>query len=205
MDTAFLVKGLVIGFSIAAPVGPIGMLCTRRTLGDGRVAGLLSGLGAATADAIYGCIAGFGVVFVSTILLTQQVWLRLVGGVFLCYLGARTFLASPEERISATNPLGLAGIYLSTFFLTLTNPMTIISFAAIFAALGVGNTSGSYISAVTLVVGVFVGSALWWLILSSIVSLFRSKLKPGWLKWVNRLSGLVILGFGVLAILSLRL
>ncbi|MCJ7455882.1 LysE family translocator [Candidatus Bathyarchaeota archaeon] len=205
MDTAFLVKGLVIGFSIAAPVGPIGMLCIRRTLGDGRVAGLLSGLGAATADAIYGCIAGFGVVFVSTILLTQQVWLRLVGGVFLCYLGARTFLASPEERISATNPLGLAGIYLSTFFLTLTNPMTIISFAAIFAALGVGNTSGSYISAVTLVVGVFVGSALWWLILSSIVSLFRSKLKPGWLKWVNRLSGLVILGFGVLAILSLRL
>ena len=205
MDTAFLVKGLVIGFSIAAPVGPIGMLCIRRTLGDGRVAGLLSGLGAATADAIYGCIAGFGVVFVSTILLTQQVWLRLVGGVFLCYLGARTFLASPEERISATNPLGLACIYLSTFFLTLTNPMTIISFAAIFAALGVGNTSGSYISAVTLVVGVFVGSALWWLILSSIVSLFRSKLKPGWLKWVNRLSGLVILGFGVLAILSLRL
>jgi threonine/homoserine/homoserine lactone efflux protein len=205
VDTAFLVKGLVIGFSIAAPVGPIGMLCIRRTLGDGRVAGLLSGLGAATADAIYGCIAGFGVVFVSTILLTQQVWLRLVGGVFLCYLGARTFLASPEERISATNPLGLAGIYLSTFFLTLTNPMTIISFAAIFAALGVGNTSGSYISAVTLVVGVFVGSALWWLILSSIVSLFRSKLKPGWLKWVNRLSGLVILGFGVLAILSLRL
>lgn len=205
MDTAFLVKGLVIGFSIAAPVGPIGMLCIRRTLGDGRVAGLLSGLGAATADAIYGCIPGFGVVFVSTILLTQQVWLRLVGGVFLCYLGARTFLASPEERISATNPLGLAGIYLSTFFLTLTNPMTIISFAAIFAALGVGNTSGSYISAVTLVVGVFVGSALWWLILSSIVSLFRSKLKPGWLKWVNRLSGLVILGFGVLAILSLRL
>lgn len=205
MDTAFLVKGLVIGFSIAAPVGPIGMLCIRRTLGNGRVAGLLSGLGAATADAIYGCIAGFGVVFVSTILLTQQVWLRLVGGLFLCYLGARTFLASPEERISATNPLGLAGIYLSTFFLTLTNPMTIISFAAIFAALGVGNTSGSYISAVTLVVGVFVGSALWWLILSSIVSLFRSKLKPGWLKWVNRLSGLVILGFGVLAILSLRL
>lgn len=205
MDTAFLAKGLAIGFSIAAPLGPIGMLCIRRTLGDGRVAGLLSGLGAATADAIYGCIAGFGVVFVSTILLTQQVWLRLVGGLFLCYLGARTFLASPEERISATNPLGLAGIYLSTFFLTLTNPMTIISFAAIFAALGVGNTSGSYISAVTLVVGVFVGSALWWLILSSIVSLFRSKLKPGWLKWVNRLSGLVILGFGVLAILSLRL
>jgi len=205
VDTAFLVKGLIIGFSIAAPVGPIGMLCIRRTLGDGRVAGLLSGLGAATADAIYGCIAGFGVVFVSTILLTQQVWLRLVGGLFLCYLGARTFLASPEERISATNPLGLAGIYLSTFFLTLTNPMTIISFAAIFAALGVGNTSGSYISAVTLVVGVFVGSALWWLILSSIVSLFRSKLQPGWLKWVNRLSGLVILGFGVLAILSLRL
>lgn len=205
MDTAFLVKGLVIGFSIAAPVGPIGMLCIRRTLGNGRVAGLLSGLGAATADAIYGCIAGFGVVFVSTILLTQQVWLRLVGGLFLCYLGARTFLASPEERISATNPLGLAGIYLSTFFLTLTNPMTIISFAAIFAALGAGNTSASYISAVTLVVGVFVGSALWWLILSSIVSLFRSKLQPGWLKWVNRLSGLVILGFGVLAILSLRL
>jgi threonine/homoserine/homoserine lactone efflux protein len=203
METTFWLRGLIIGFSIAAPVGPIGVLCIRRTIERGRIAGLLSGFGAASADAIYGFVAGFGLVFVSTMLVTQQMWLRLAGGLFLCYLGVRTFLASPEERISASKPPDLAGIYLSTFFLTLTNPMTIISFTAVFAALGVGKAGRSYVSAGALVLGVFVGSALWWFVLSSIVSLFRSKLQPRLLNWINRLSGIVILGFGVFAILSL--
>jgi threonine/homoserine/homoserine lactone efflux protein len=202
MDITFLLRGLAIGFSIAAPVGPIGVLCIRRTLAEGRASGLVSGLGAASADAIYGCIAGFGLTFISNFLVTQQVWLRLIGGVFLCYLGSKTFLAKPAEQTVSAKGNGLASAYASTFFLTLTNPMTIISFAAIFAGLGLASTSGNYVSAVVLVCGVFIGSALWWLILSGGVGVFREKFNPHGLQWVNRISGAIIAGFGLFALLS---
>jgi threonine/homoserine/homoserine lactone efflux protein len=200
MDIGFFLRGLAIGFSIAAPVGPIGVLCIRRTLAEGRTAGLASGLGAATADAVYGCVAGFGLTLISNTLISQQMWLRLVGGVFLCYLGLRTLLAKPAEQATSTGANSHIGAYASTFFLTLSNPMTIISFAAIFA--GLGGASGDYVSAVVLVLGVFSGSALWWLTLSTGVSLFRTKFTPHGLRWVNRISGLVITGFGLLALLS---
>jgi threonine/homoserine/homoserine lactone efflux protein len=203
MDLSFLLRGLIIGFSIAAPVGPIGVLCIRRTLAEGRVHGLVSGLGAATADAIYGCVAGFGLTFVSGILISQQVWLRLIGGAFLCYLGFKTFLARPAERAASARSGGLAGTYASTFFLTITNPMTILSFAAVFAGLGLAGANGNYVSAGVLVLGVFAGSALWWLILSGGVGMFRARFNPGGLRWVNRISGVVITGFGLLALLSL--
>jgi threonine/homoserine/homoserine lactone efflux protein len=203
MDLSFLLRGLIIGFSIAAPVGPIGVLCIRRTLAEGRVHGLVSGLGAATADAIYGCVAGFGLTFVSGILISQQVWLRLIGGAFLCYLGFKTFLARPAERAVSARSGGLAGTYASTFFLTITNPMTILSFAAVFAGLGLAGANGNYVSAGVLVLGVFAGSALWWLILSGGVGMFRARFNPGGLRWVNRISGVVITGFGLLALLSL--
>ncbi len=204
MDIRFLLRGLIIGFSIAAPVGPIGVLCIRRTLAEGRASGLVSGLGAATADAIYGCIAGFGLTFISSILVSQQGWLRLVGGGFLCYLGLRTFLARPAEQAALAEGNGLVGAYASTFVLTLTNPMTILSFAAVFAGLGVASASGNYVSAGVLVLGVFIGSALWWLTLSGSVGLFRAKFDPHGLRWVNRISGVIITGFGLLALLSLR-
>jgi threonine/homoserine/homoserine lactone efflux protein len=207
LDIGFLLRGIVIGFSIAAPVGPIGVLCIRRTLAEGRLSGLVSGLGAATADAAYGCIAGFGLTFISSLLVSQQVSLRLIGGAFLCYLGVRTFLAEPsrQEQAAQAGGNGLVGAYASTFFLTLTNPMTIISFAAIFAGLGLASAGGDYVSAAVLVLGVFVGSALWWLLLSGGVGLFRARLGPHTLRWVNRISGLIIAGFGVLALLSLVL
>ena len=204
MDLSFLFRGLLIGFSIAAPVGPIGVLCIRRTLAEGRAAGLVSGLGAATADALYGCIAVFGLTLISNFLISQQVWLRLIGGGFLCYLGLRTFLAKPAERAASAQGKGLVGAYASTFFLTITNPMTILSFAAIFAGLGAGGASGNYVCAAVLVLGVFIGSALWWFILSGGVSLFRTKFNPHGLRWVNRISGLIITGFGLMALLSLR-
>lgn len=204
MDVAYLVKGLIIGFSIAAPVGPIGVLCIRRTLAEGRVCGLVSGLGAATADAIYGCIAGFGLTFLSTLLVSQQEWLRLAGGVFLCYLGIKTFLAGPAEEAASAGGFGLVRAYTSTLFLTLTNPMTILSFAAIFAGLGIGSERGDYSSAEVLVLGVFTGSALWWLLLSVGVGMVRGKFSPRGLTWVNRAAGVVIAGFGVVALLALR-
>jgi len=195
----------VIGFSIAAPVGPIGVLCIRRTLAEGWASGLASGLGAATADALYGSVAGFGLTFISSILIREQFWLRLIGGVFLCYLGVKTFRSRPAHQAAPAGGFGLAGKYGSTFFLTLTNPMTILSFAAVFAGLGVVNANGSYLSAGILVCGVFIGSALWWFILSIGVTLLRARFNPQGLLWVNRISGLIILAFGLLALLSLRM
>jgi threonine/homoserine/homoserine lactone efflux protein len=202
-DLGFLFRGLAIGLSIAAPVGPIGVLCIRRTLAEGRASGLVSGLGAATADGIYGCVAGFGLTFVSSVLIGQQAWIRLIGGAFLCYLGVRTLLARPAGQAAPARGGGLAGAYASTFFLTLTNPMTILSFAAIFAGLGLATGGGSYGSAGILVLGVFLGSALWWLILSGGVSVLRTRFGPRAMQWVNRISGLVITGFGLFALLSL--
>lgn len=203
MDTAFFIKGLIIGFSIAAPVGPIGALCIRRTLADGMASGFLSGLGAATADATYGMIAAFGLTIISSFLIGQQVWLRLIGGMFLCYLGIRTFSMRPAEKPALVNDKGLFGNYFSTFLLTLTNPMTIISFTAVFAGLGLGTNSSSYMSSLILVLGVFLGSGSWWLFLSIMVNLFRKRFSTTGLLWVNRVSGLVILIFGLIALASL--
>ena len=197
MELHFLWKGLVIGFGIAAPVGPVGVLCIRRTLAQGRLVGLLSGLGAATADAVYGAMAGFGLTVVAAFLLQQQFWLRLLGGLFLMYLGGKAFLATPAAAAPGGKNGGLLAAYTSTFLLTLTNPATILSFAAIFAGAGLASTAGNYGQAIVLVMGVFAGSALWWLLLSGGVSLFRAKLTPNRLRWVNRLAGVVIGGFGL--------
>ncbi len=214
------VRGLALGFAIAAPVGPIGVLVIRRTLAEGRLAGLVSGLGAATADGIYGFVAAFGLTFIASFLISQQDWIRLIGGLFLLYLGVKTLRApvvAPSDQAAgfdtAQTPAqpaavaflggGLLGNYVSTFALTLTNPMTILSFAAVFAGLGVGAASGDYTSAAILVLGVFLGSALWWLALSGAVSLLRGRISPRGLRWVNRVSGVIILGFALAALASL--
>ena len=209
MNVDLLLRGLVIGFSIAAPVGPIGVLCIRRTLAGGRLAGLLSGLGAATADAVYGCIAGFGLSFIASFLVEQQHWLRLLGGLFLCYLGLKNLLMGAnttqwdQQSVTSVVNNGLAAAYLSTFFLTLTNPITIISFAGVFAGMGLASAAGDYVSAGALVLGVFIGSAAWWLLLSGGASLLRNRFSPAGMSWVNRISGLVIIVFGISALLSL--
>lgn len=203
MDLRFLLRGMIFGLSVAAPVGPMGVLCIRRTLADGRIAGLVTGLGTATADACYGAVAAFGLTFISAFLVNQQFWLRLIGGAFLCYLGATTFLSKPAERPAAVRAGGLRSAYFTTFALTLTNPLTILTFAAIFAGIGAGEINGAYGSAALLVLGVFLGSALWWLILSGGTGLVRAKLTPARLVWVNRISGVVIATFGALALVSI--
>lgn len=204
MGISFFLKGLIIGFSIAAPVGPIGVLCIRRTLAQGRVSGLVSGLGAATADAIYGCIAGLGLTFISNLLIHNQLWLRLMGGAFLSYLGLKTFLSLPAKQADEAKESNLIGNYTSTFFLTLTNPITILSFTAIFAGLGVASHPGNYGSAWVLILGVFIGSTLWWLLLSGGISLFQTKVTPYRLYWVNRISGVMITMFGLIALFGLE-
>ena len=212
MDVALVVRGVVIGFSIAAPVGPIGVLCIRRTLAEGRMQGLFTGLGAAAADAVYGAIAALGLTALTDALVGGQVWIRLIGGAFLLYLGMKTFVAKPADRPAepdgrgsgrSRGGAGLLGAFASTFVLTLTNPMTILSFVAVFAALGLGTTHPDPLSAAGLVLGVFVGSALWWLTLSGATSLFRSRFDERGLRWVNRVSGAVIVAFGVASIASL--
>ena len=200
----FFLKGLIVGLSIAAPVGPIGILCIRRTLANGRGAGFVSGLGAATADAMYGAAAGFGLTAVAGVLVGGQQWLRLVGGLFLLYLGIRTWRRagqSGSQSIVSDTSRGLLGAYASTLALTLTNPMTILSFAAIFAGLGIAS-GARYASAAALVAGVFSGSALWWLTLSTVVGVLRHHLSTSGLRWVNRASGAIIAGFGVQALMA---
>ena len=193
-------KGVFLGLAIAASVGPIGVLCIRRTLAAGQTIGLLSGLGAATADGFYGFIAGFGLTFISQFLNDQALWLQRLGGGFLCYLGLTTFGAQPTEAAATAKGKGLLSAYASTLALTLTNPATILSFAVIFAGFGIATTEPDYLASSVLVLGVFLGSALWWLLLSFGVNLFRTKFNLQHLRWLNRVSGLIILTFGIVAL-----
>jgi threonine/homoserine/homoserine lactone efflux protein len=200
MEPGFFLKGVAIGFSVAAPVGPIGVLCIRRTVRDGFWIGFLAGLGAATADAAYGCVAGFGLTAISGFLVRRQSWLGLVGGIFLCFLGVRAFFSRPPDRVSPAGAERGLAVYGTTLLLTLSNPATILSFAAIFAGFGLG-VSVDYGSAGALVLGVFLGSALWWLFLSGCVGLFRSRVDARWMVFVNHASGAVLFAFGIYALL----
>jgi len=206
MDKIFFLKGLVVGFLIAAPVGPIGILCARRTLTHGRSAGFLSGMGASSADLIYGFIAAFGLTFISDFLRAHQFWIRLGGGTLLCIIGVKMIIKKPrgESFFSTVRGKKLhAGMYTSTFFLTLTNPMTIFSFAAVFAGIGVSGTRGSVLNASVLILGVFLGSTLWWLFLVGVFSVFKRRFRQHELQWINRIAGLIIAGCGAFALVSL--
>jgi threonine/homoserine/homoserine lactone efflux protein len=200
-SSKMFLKGLTIGFSIAAPVGPIGLLCIRRSLADGTLAGLMTGLGAATADAVYGCVAGFGLTALSSFLVNQRFWLGLFGGVFLCYLAWRIISSKPPAESLEPRRGGLLAAFGSTFLLTLANPLTILSFAAVFAGFGLGSQGATDSSAAwRLVAGVFTGSGLWWMLLSGGVGLVRARLGTSMLRSINWVSGGVILAFGLYSI-----
>lgn len=206
MDLALLPRGLAIGFAIAAPVGPIGVLCIRRTLNDGRLVGFVTGLGAATADAFYGAVAAAGLTVVAEALHDYGDLIRLVGGLLLCWLGYMTLRSAPRTADADTVPeVNLCGAYGTTVALTLANPTTILSFAAVLAGVGAVGSGTSALDAPVLILGVFLGSAAWWLLLSAGVGALRGALPSGALQWVNRLSGLVIAGFGVIALMTLAI
>jgi threonine/homoserine/homoserine lactone efflux protein len=198
-------KGALAGFIIAAPVGPVGVLCVQRTLHQGRLAGLSAGLGAALADALYGCIAAFGLSLVSRWLQDHETLFRLGGGAFLLFMAWRMLRAAlhPSHEV-ATAPLNgsdgpVAGL-VSTFVLTATNPITIVAFLGIFAFFGIGSLGLSHAMAAWLVLGVFAGSSVWWLSLAALASAIRRRLGNDGLRWINGLSGLMILGFGLYGI-----
>jgi threonine/homoserine/homoserine lactone efflux protein len=202
MEMSFFIKGLVLGFSIAAPVGPIGILCIRRSLNDGWHTGLLTGMGAATADAIYGCLAAFGLAGITGFLVGQKDWIQIFGGLFLIGLGLKILL-SKNEAPQATRPAaGNATGYLSAFLLTLTNPMTILSFAAVFAGMGLGTSGTGTETAGWLVAGVFSGSMAWWILLSSVSSRFNRYINTTCMGWINRMSGMILTAFGMAAIIG---
>ena len=191
-------KGVVLGFSIAAPVGPIGLLCIRRTLAEGRMSGFISGLGAASADAVYGSIAALGLTAVMACLSGIQSWVHLLGGGFLIWLGIQTWLKpAVNESVRPINRINLGQTYVSTLVLTLSNPMTILSFLAIFAGTGFTSTTSDLSSAVGLVSGVFCGSILWWLLLSQSVGWLRQRLGNTLLVWINRAAGIGLVLFGL--------
>lgn len=199
----FLIQGFLIGLSIAAPVGPIGILCINRTLSNGLWVGLCSGLGAAVADAVYGCIAGFGLASVSSFLMTYENPIRLAGGLFLAYLGIRTMIAKTNSATETHSVSTLWQNFASTFFLTLANPATILSFIAIYASLGVVEAGVQYLEAFTIILGVFLGSLCWWCILSTSIHIIHHKLSNTALGWINRLSAFILISFGLFALATL--
>lgn len=199
---ALFLKGLIIGFAIAAPVGPIGILCIQRSLQDGFKIGFMTGIGAALADGTYGLIAGFGLTAISSFMVAQQFWIRIIGGLFLLYLGIKLFLTASYER-SETGRSDKSSWHAcgTSYLLTLTNPVTILSFAAIFAGLGLGTVNPNFASAVMLVVGITLGSAVWWLLLSSgIAFILHRRLNRSFFRIINWISGSIILAFGIFAL-----
>jgi threonine/homoserine/homoserine lactone efflux protein len=203
MDTSLFLEGIVVGFLMATPIGPIAVLCIQRTLNQGKIHGIVSGLGAATADAIYSFIAVFGLTVISNFLAKEQMWLRLGGGIFLCYMGLKVFRAKLVQRAVSGNNISYVSNYVSAFFLTLANPATFLAFAAILAGLGLVSATRHYVSTGLLIAGVFIGSGLWWFILSGVTGIFLKKLGYSRLALLNKISGIIIASFGLFILLSL--
>jgi threonine/homoserine/homoserine lactone efflux protein len=203
MSIYLFVQGVLMGLVVAVPVGPLGLLCISRAVGLGPTYGLFSGLGVATADALAAGIAALGITLISGFLSEYQMILRLIGGAFLCYLGYKIYITEPVAQAPIKNINGLVGAYATTFFLTFSNPVTILSFIAIYAGWHMPSLDGHYVAAATLTLGVFTGSALWWVALFICLEAFHEKVNLRFLFWVHRVSGSIIAGFGVIVLLSL--
>ncbi|MEX2649547.1 MAG: LysE family transporter [Alphaproteobacteria bacterium] len=202
MDLGLLLKGLVVGFVVAAPAGPIAMMCLHRSIEEGRLSGIATGLGAALADTVYGMIAALGVGYVAAFIVSEQVPIRFGGGVLLCALGLITFVRKPRIRALVEDHITLIGAFMTAFALTLANPFTILAFVAIFSALGVEHLVGHRLDAASLIIGVLGGATAWWMLLAIGAALFRDRFTDRGLIWVTRVSGLAIAGFGVAALVS---
>lgn len=187
------IKGLLFGFLLAATVGPMWVLCFRRTLAQGPLAGFVSGMGIAVADGLYGTVAAFGLTAISGFLLRHSFWIGLAGGIFLLYLGVKTLLAKPAREGRGEEKISHSKAFLSTLGLTLANPPTILAFAAIFAGLGL--VSSDYGTAALVVLGVFLGSASWWIALAAGAGWLRGRIGPKLFRAINLVSGLSILAF----------
>jgi threonine/homoserine/homoserine lactone efflux protein len=203
MFVYLLIEGVLIGIMIAVPVGPLGLLCINRALAAGALCGLVSGLAVASADAMVAGIVALGISLISGFLLDHQFVLRLVGGVLLCCLGVKIYNTKPKQGPLPSNVNGLFGTYATTFLLTLSNPVTVLQFIAIYAGWGVTSLSGHYFAAAILTLGVFTGSAFWWIALFVGLTMFHHKFTLEVVGWIHRISGAVIAGAGFIILLSL--
>ena len=194
------IRGLIIGFTIAAAVGPISLLTIRRTIAHGQLYGFVSGLGVATADATYAGVAAFGLTAITSLLVDQRVLLGLVGGAVIVALGVRTVLSKPGEVARDADRPGLIGAYASIYALTLTNPMTILSMAAVFAGFGFA-AGASFVDAALVTLGFLIGSSLWWVVLTTLAGWLRGRVSTRGLTWINRISGAALVVFGFVAVL----
>jgi threonine/homoserine/homoserine lactone efflux protein len=195
MILTLFVKGLLIGFVIAAPVGPINIMCVRRTIVHGRLAGIVSGIGSALADTILGAIAIFGMAFLADVLLEERFWLALGGAIFLAVLGVRSLTKPPPKLVSARDPTSLLGDFTSSLVLTLSNPITILSFFGIFAAFGVHPDEQIGPDDWAALLGVFSGAMAWWLTVTGLAGMFHGRFTVSGLIWANRITGIVMLVF----------
>jgi threonine/homoserine/homoserine lactone efflux protein len=193
-----LLRGLIAGLIIAVPVGPVNVLCISRTIKKGWLSGLVSGLGAATADFFYGCIAGFSITFVIQFLVKEEFWIRLVGGILLVLIGVWYYFKRPDSLSKDESGESERSDYVSTLLLTLTNPTTVLSFMAVLASLGLGRERARWLT-LFLVLGIFSGSMLWWVVLTGVVNRLRDRFNDRAMLWMNRIAGLAIGGFGVLS------
>lgn len=201
MELILFFYGLAIGILIAIPIGPVAILCIQRTLIYNRKTGLISALGAATADTVFGAIAGFAVMFGSGILARNQVYLRLIGSLVVIFLGAKVFLSKLSRLNQPGKIRDLIEDYFSTFFATITNPTPMLALAAIFAGFGVVEFEQSYLAVVVLAFGVGMGVFLWWVFVTKIIAVLKGKFSIAVLEIVNKAAGLVIMGFGVVSLL----
>lgn len=204
MLAAVLLKGAIIGFSLAAPIGPVGIMCIRRTLTHGHLRGFVSGLGAATADSVYAIVAAFGITLISNFVTEHEYSIRLIGGILLVLLGFRTLLVHPKEREPKNGLNGHASAYVTMFLLTFTNPMTLFAFAVVFAGIGAGSAVGNTLTASFLVAGVFLGSATWFLFITTAVHVYKDKFKLWGLKVVNVIAGSFILLCGIVILVTIH-
>lgn len=196
------IKGLIIGISMAAPIGPISLLCIRRSLAGGHAAGLATALGVACADGLYALIAALGLTALSTFLINQRDYLYVFGGIFLIIFGYKVYTAPPVHLAKPIKSKGFLVTLLQTTLLTLTNPMTIAAFIAAFAAVGFNEAPHGTTEAVLISFGVFCGSGLWFICLSSVLAHIRTRVTPTILDRINKVSGIAIICFGAIFILT---
>jgi threonine/homoserine/homoserine lactone efflux protein len=202
MGFIYILKGIGIGFSLAAPVGPIGVLCIRRTLAYGSKRGLIVGLSTAVVDMLYGIVAAFGVTLISDFIYQQQYWIRIIGGFILIILGYHTFRSHPSAKVETNGTNGHFRTFFSTFLLALTNPITLFTFAAVFASIGLKEIAGNYIFGLFLVAGIFLGTMSWFTLLTALVHYFKEKIGNGGISLVNKIAGSILILFGIVALCS---
>jgi threonine/homoserine/homoserine lactone efflux protein len=205
VQVEFIIKGLIVGFLASVPLGPVGVLCIQRTINKGRVSGIFSGMGAATVDAFFALVAAFGLTFVITFIEEQQLYIQLIGGAVLILLGARIFKANPIKQIRKQRKKKnkLIEDYFSVLLLTLSNPLAVFLFVAAFAGIGIVGPDDGILKSWLIVLGVFGGAMIWWFTLTFLINIFRKKFRLKQLWWINKIAGLIIIIFGIAAMLSI--